>query len=679
MKKYSHLVGFAALVLALLGLTAWQKEASDWSYVSYHDVRIKMPFKKEGLSVRQAAAHLLNRFTFGAKPNQVDEVVQQGLENWLTQQLDATLPEDSLNQKLEAYPAVTMSVSEIAVKYPVDGQVIRMIKKEGFYPDDSVAKLAPKDYQNVIDSFMRLKVLHHQSELVKQIISQKVIRSAFSNNQLQEVLTSFWFNHFNITLNKNECVNHAIPYERDVLRKHAMGKFEDLLLSTAKSPAMLAYLDNYRSVANEYNSTEDGMNKLRDMYTQVEQLKLKGDTGKTYKALTGKIKNAQNVQGLNENYAREIMELHTLGVDGGYTQTDVTNAAKVFTGWTIFPLNDYIGSQYIKKLYEKSKEEKLLTEGYVRDSCFFFAQNRHDKTEKVVLGTVFPANGGFNEGLQLIHLLAHHPSTAKFIARKLAVRFVSDNPPASLIDKMAATFTKSDGDIRQVLITMVNAKEFWNSNALREKTKSPFELVISTVRSLDAKVELPFQLFIWSQKMGEKIYHYLAPTGFPDKGLYWINTGSLLSRMNFGIAVANQQIAGLKYSLVLLNHNHEPESPLAALETYSKLLLPERDVTATIQRLSPLISDPEIGKKIATIAAKSTNNALPPEPPTTMGSSNDMMMMGEMSPSEKPKEKKNTVSPSMNTPSLAVGGKPNNKMLSQIVGIIIGSPEFQRR
>jgi uncharacterized protein (DUF1800 family) len=380
-----------------------------------------------------------------------------------------------------------------------------------------------------------------------------------------------------------------------------------------------------------------------------------------------KAKARKKAQGLNENYAREVMELHTLGVEGGYTQQDVTNAAKVLTGWTVFPMGKY-GGNAIEKMIGKIGEDKLAQRGFVHEGDFLFSANRHDESEKIVLGKKFAAGGGYEEGVELLKMLAHHTSTAKFISRKLAVRFVSDNPPQSLVDKMAATFLVKNGDIKQVLITMVSSPEFWSKEALREKTKSPFELAISSVRSLNAEVNMPYQLYTWVTKMGQKMYYYQAPTGFPDKGQYWINTGALLNRMNFGLALASNRIPGIKVDLLALNKGHEPESAEAALVTYTRLIMGDRNTDATIKRLSPLLHDPLLDKKVDAAAEKSIAG----QPAAQM---NDDLSTDDntMTPKEGKKGGRKREAPALATI------KGNNNMMSQVVGIIIGSPEFQRR
>lgn len=554
-----------------------------------HDAPFRFPYRQAGLTEREAAAHLISRFTYGATPGEVDEVVRMGLEKWFEQQLTANQPDDSLDLRLDGYDALKLSNEQIADTYPKQGQILRMAARDGVVQLDSV-KTDRKEYQDVIKQYMADKGYKPEKELIRQFVCQKILRAAYTQNQLQEVMTDFWFNHFNVSFVKNDCADFIPNYERDVIRPGSLGKFGDLLLATAKSPAMLYYLDNFSSSGA-------------------------ATVGKT--------------QGLNENYAREVMELHTLGVDGGYTQQDVTQAARVLTGWTVYPMGE-TGQAALKRMNQFS-EEQLTRKGFVRDGDFLFNANRHDKAAKTVLGTTFGPDGGYQEGVDLLALLAHHPSTARFITRKIAVRFVSDNPPQSLMDKMAQTFLAKDGDIRQVLLTMVCAPEFWSAQALREKTKSPFELAIGSVRALDATIAQPYQLYNWITRMGEQVYYYQAPTGFPDKGQYWINTGSLLNRMNFGLALAYGRIPGVGLDLAALNDNHEPESAAAALEIYGRIIMPERDLTATVKRLTPLLNEPELAQKVS-------------------------QKVGETD---------------------VVANNPS--MLSQVVGIIIGSPEYQRR
>ena len=409
-------------------------------------------------------------------------------------------------------------------------------------------------------------------------------------------------------------------------------------------------------------------------------MRAKGDTGAQYKDLTKRINGFRYAQGYNENYAREIMELHTLGVDGGYTQSDVTNAARVLTGWTFFPMSNDYGLEGVQKMIDKYGVDSLQRQGYVHDGDFLFSINKHDKTEKKVLGYEFPAKGGYNEGVTLIDMLAHHKSTAHFICKKLAVRFVCDNPSASLVDKMAQTFLEKDGDLKQVLTTMVNTPEFWSKESLREKVKSPFELVISTVRALDAKVTKPIELFYWTKRMGENMYRYLAPTGFPDKGQYWINSGSLLGRMNFGLAFAGQRIPGVTFNLKALNNNNQPENTEAALNVYCKLLMPEQDANATVKRLMPVLNDTAMLNKIFATAFNAKVAApQPTKPENDQMMMSENMMMSEAANSKKLPVEKPIVSKAADASLALSKANANNTFMNQIAGIVIGSPEFQRR
>ena len=639
----------------------------------------KMPYKKAGLTERQAAAHLLDRFTFGATPQAIDEMVHTGLEKWFSDQLEGTAADANLNERLKEYDALAMSNTQVLQNFPRGPKVLKEAVDAGLINKDSIDKTNRATYKDKIEAYMKEKGYRPEKELLRQFINQKILSAAYSNNQLHQVLTEFWFNHFNVSATKNECAQFIPVYERDAIRPNVTGKFADLLLATAQSPAMLFYLDNFSSSGiNE--DMEKRQQKLQQLMDKRAADGMVEDSSSDMKQLQ-KIKKNKNNQGLNENYAREIMELHTLGVDGGYTQQDVTQAAKVLTGWTVYPMSDYGPSKAIRKIIDNVGENKLTEKGFVHKGDFFFAMTRHDTKEKTVLGKTFSAGGGYDEGIQLINLLAHHPSTAKFICRKLAVRFVNDNPPQSLIDKMVASFTKNDGDIKQVLISMVSAPEFWQKEALREKTKSPFELAISAVRALDAEVKAPFMLYQWISKMGQKLYYYQAPTGFPDKAPYWINNGSLLNRMNFGLAFAGQKIPGISFNLAAINNNHEPESAEAALATYCKLIMPERDVSATIKRLTPLINDPAIQQKINEAAGKSSVSS---NKPTI---NNDEMTDNAMQGNKK--ENKNINEEKAARQMLRKNGKGgdaamasapgNNSMLAQVVGIILGSPEFQRR
>lgn len=471
------------------------------------------PFKSAGLTERQAAAHLLSRFTYGARPGDIDAAVKMGLEQWFMQQLKGNLPDDSLNLMLQNYDALNLSNNEVSRIYPNPGQILRMAVRDGIINKDSVAKAGNQDYRQQLKGYMKRHGYKPQAELYRQLVNQKILRAAYSNNQARELLTDFWFNHFNVSLTKGQSAEFIPAYERDVIRPNVLGRFENLVLATAKSPAMLTYLDNVTSSGTAETLSQANPQVQKRFAAQAAMNVT--DTSMRRKAIA-KLQQNRKTQGLNENYAREVMELHTLGVDGGYTQTDVTQAARILTGWTIYPMENGYGSA-VKNMIARIGEQNLEKRGFVHEGDFLFAANRHDTGEKTVLKRKFPANGGYQEGVELLKMLANHPSSAKFISKKIAVRFVNDDPSQKLIDKMSNTFTRTKGDISEVLLTMVSSTEFWNKDALREKTKSPFDLAISAARSLNAEINQPYQLFTWINKMGQKIYSYQAPTGFRIK------------------------------------------------------------------------------------------------------------------------------------------------------------------
>ncbi|PWJ58915.1 uncharacterized protein (DUF1800 family) [Dyadobacter jejuensis] len=571
----------------------------------------RFPYQRAGLSDRQAAACLLSRFTYGARPGEVDKLLEEGIETWFENQLRAERSDEGLNQYLNKYDALDLGNDSILAIYRNPGQVLRLAIKEGVIAPDSVQK-GDKSYRSDLMKYMSEKGWKAPQELQRQLVGQKVYRSIYSRNQLQEVMTSFWFNHFNVSATKNICALYIPSYERDVIRPNALGNFNDLLLATAKSPAMLYYLDNFSSVASAPSAK-------------------------------GGAKGRAN-RGLNENYARELMELHTLGVDGGYTQEDVTEAARVLTGWTVRPMGSYAMG---KSASDRSGRRGFASEAFIIDGDFMFAERRHDQGVKNVMGHRFGPQAGYQEGVDLIHMLANHPSTAQFISRKLAVRFVSDEPPQQLVSTMAKEFTKTGGDIKAVLMVMVESPEFWKEALKADKTKSPFELVVGAVRNLNVEIDNPNQIYSWSNRMGEKLYAYQAPTGFPDIGTYWINTGALLNRMNFGLALASGKIPGAQVDLLALNRGHEPESAQAALAQYLSLILPDRVPAINVSRLEPLLTDPNLHEKVEQSAS---------------GAKLDSSMDWASS------RKKNKG----NTPK-----QPD--MLAQVVGVILGSPEYQRR
>ncbi|MEP7257296.1 MAG: DUF1800 family protein, partial [Flavitalea sp.] len=309
---------------------------SSFSVMFEHPAPVyRFPYSQAGLTKQEAAAHLLSRFSFGATPGQVEEVVKTGIEKWFFQQLTGSLPDDSLNKMLSAYESLSMNNEQIAKAYPKNGQILKMAIADGII-DKETAKTDKQDYKKVLKAYAAENGYKPQSEMIRQLINQKILSAAYSQNQLREVLTDFWFNHFNVSLTKGDTRGFVSVYEREAIRKNVFGRFENLLLASAKSPAMLTYLDNFRNVAPG-GSLNAQQQKRQERYLAQLEEKQAADSSMQKNDIAGKLIKAKRTQGLNENYGREIMELHTVGVDGGYTQTDVTNAARIFTGWTINP------------------------------------------------------------------------------------------------------------------------------------------------------------------------------------------------------------------------------------------------------------------------------------------------------------------------------------------------------
>jgi uncharacterized protein (DUF1800 family) len=349
------------------------------------------------------------------------------------------------------------------------------------------------------------------NRVVLELAEQKILRAVYSDRQLQEVLTDFWFNHFNVDARKGVDRFLLTEYERDAIRPHVFGKFRDLLEATAKSPAMLFYLDNWMSAdPNGVHPQAQPPRMVRNRFGAPMIIPRSPQP-----AAQGK--NAP--KGLNENYGRELMELHTLGVDGGYTQKDVTEVARAFTGWTI----------------QQPRQ----------GGSFKFEPRLHDDGEKIVLGHRIKAGGGMSDGEQVLDILATHPSTAHFIATKLVRRFVSDTPPPALVDRVAARFSATGGDLRETLRTILTSREFLSPDAYRAKVKTPFEFVVSAARATNADVTNAAPLVRTLQQLGMPLYQCQPPTGYSDSADAWVNTGALVSRMNFALQMASGKMPGV--------------------------------------------------------------------------------------------------------------------------------------
>ncbi len=354
----------------------------------------------------------------------------------------------------------------------------------------------------------------------------RLLRDVESQRQLQAVMTDFWLNHFNVYVRKNQNEPYYLPaYERETILPNALGRFEDLLVATAKSPAMLMYLDNWQSIGPNSVAAERVEQQARQ---QVQK-----------RAANGKPAQKAAAAGINENYGRELMELHTLGVGGGYTQKDVIEVAKCFTGWTIE--RPYGGGATAMKVVSPTHDGNAVMNG--PPGSFVFMENRHEPGPKVVLGHTIP-EGGVNEGLEVLHILATSPATAHFISRELAVRFVSDTPPPALVNRMAATFLRSDGDIKAVLTTMFHSPEFWSPKVYRAKVKTPVEFLASALRASDATVKNPLPLVQAMDRLGMPVYGMQTPNGYSWSAEDWVSSNALISRMNFALVLSGGRVPG---------------------------------------------------------------------------------------------------------------------------------------
>lgn len=600
---------------------------------------------------QKRALHALNRLAFGPRPGDVQRVMAMGVDNWIDQQLHPDKIDDhALEARLEPFRTLRMNTREIVENFPPP-QVIKAIaegkqpmpsdsarravyeaqleryreKKEekleaantdpgasgksaqrsdnqqarrredrlytdlktedllDLPPDErmkAILKMSPQDQRAVEaslkgekrDEFMAgmkpqqretLMALNNPQQVVtSELVRSKLLRAVYSERQLDEVMTDFWFNHFNVFIGKGADRYMLTGYERDVIRPRAMSKFEDLLLATAQSPAMLFYLDNWLSVGP--NSDFANGIPIRNINYNWRR--------PPRPRRPAPVKQAKGRRsGLNENYGRELMELHTLGVNGGYTQKDVTEVARVLTGWTL----------------------KQPRQG----GGFVFEERMHEPGDKHVLGHRIKS-GGEKEGREVLHILAHHPSTAKFISTKLAMRFVSDNPPPALIDRMTHTFLKKDGDIREVLKTMFRSPEFWAPESYRSKVKTPLEFVVSAVRASGAEVSDALPLARQLQTLGMPLYGMQPPTGYSMKADAWVNSSALLGRMNFALALTAGKLKGVEVDpgqmLGAGNSPPEPEATLAALENS---LLAGNVSRQTHDTIAAQMNDPKISQR----------------------------------------------------------------------------------
>jgi uncharacterized protein (DUF1800 family) len=561
------------------------------------------------LPADQQIIQALNRLTFGSRPGDALKVRAIGLDAWIDQQLHPERINDSaIEQFVSRYPAINQDQDDLLRQYAQQQRQRREARRE--------MADTPRAMSGA-DSVAMRRQLQQQFNLTRQVVTQlqssRVARAVASERQLQEVMTDFWENHFSIYAQKGGPEPYYLTdFDQNVIRPRALGKFRDLLEAVAQSPAMLFYLDNARSMAESTRPTL-ARQGIRPRQQQQRQR-----------------------PGLNENYGRELLELHTLGVDGGYTQQDVLNVARAFTGWTINPP--------------------------AQGGGFVFRPQVHDAGEKIVLGHKLPAGRGMEDARDVLDILARHPSTARFISFKLARRFVSDAPPPALVDHAAQVYLKTDGDIRQVLKVIITSPEFFSRQAFRSKVKSPFEVVVSAMRALNVAPDSTPRTAQVIAFLGQPIFGHQAPNGWPETGESWMNTGAILNRINFGMAVGAGRLPGVNIRAI------------PALDTIRSAPR-EKQVDVVVATLLNGMVSPDTRAVLLSgehpmLTSGAGGNAIKDMSPAEPGSDGGAMPNGVRQ------------EPNRGRAVLAGRGFANLPQLTglaQIVSLALGSPEFQRR
>jgi uncharacterized protein (DUF1800 family) len=568
-------------------------------------------------TVDQQVQHVLNRLAFGARPHEVDAVRRLGVDRWIAQQLQPErLADHATDSLLRRYRTLAYSADRLLAEFPPPAVALAAAVRRGDGP------------LTAVDS-QRLRQQARQSgQALGELASSRVARAVLTERQLEEVLVDFWENHFNVFAGKDRTRYFLNDFDRTV-RQHAMGDFRALLEAVAKSPAMLYYLDNWQSVADSGQPVLQPIPPQRAARRAQAVRRAAQQRGATTEQMARMEALQRRRRGLNENYARELMELHTLGVDGGYTQQDVVEVARALTGWTL--------------------------ERGAQGGGFVFRPQAHDAGAKTILGVRFPAGRGQEEGEAVLDLLAYHPRTAEFIARKLAQRFVSDSPPPALVARAAERFRLSRGNIRETVRTIVTSPEFFSADAYRAKVKSPFELVVSALRALDAAPDVTARTAQLVSRLGQPLFGHQAPNGYPETGEAWMNTGAILNRINFGLTVAGDRVPGVRLAQWPLYDSLRTLDRPAQVDGVIRALLGgavSSDTRAVlISGRNPFLA--ARGGADALMALDGADSTDAPDP---------------MTPAMRPRRRGNLA-----------GSASAPTGLAHIVGLALGAPEFQRR
>jgi uncharacterized protein (DUF1800 family) len=570
-------------------------------------------------------AHLLSRATWGLRAGDVEAVLAAGgRTSWLERQLQPHAIADAvLSPRLDAFATTRMSMSDLYRDFSPNPQQLAEQQRMQALRDS----LGDAAVLQAMTSEMRAeRQARNPARLLNELVAAKIQRSVYSERQLEEVMTDFWFNHFNVFFNKGQVRYLIGDYERNAIRPHVFGRFEDMLRATAQHPAMLFYLDNWQSV--HADTAARAPQPLQNVQQLMRRVATMSEEQKRELVRSGRITEAQLAQlqrgempvlqqvaqrmqnrGLNENYARELLELHTLGVDGGYTQQDVIEVARAFTGWTFLPYNARQPNTLQQIRSQQATPPRGAAPGRMRagaqqrgpapaapyigdgDVPFLFRPDMHDRGDKVVLGHTIAAGRGMEDGLDVLSLLARHPSTARHIATKLVERFVSDDPPADLVNHIAEEFLRTDGDLRAVTRALFTADAFYRPEHRLAKVKTPYELVVSALRATGAEVGQSQRTVQLLRTMGHLPYSEPAPTGFPAMSEDWINTGAMLNRMNFGLDLAAGRVDGVRLDVQRLMQQAGRPAAAAArdvplpLDAMLNALLPGRETERLAERI----------------------------------------------------------------------------------------------
>ena len=563
----------------------------------------------------QQVAHALSRLTFGARPGDAQLVREMGVDRWIDEQLHPERIDDARSDAwVDQFEVVTKTSTQLEAEYQNPGALVNLLgakAKGGLTPEDSAQLRAARQ------NFRRIG---------EEVQESHVGRALQTERQLQEVMTDFWLNHFTVFAGKGVREQYYLAeYENQVIRPHALGKFRDLLGAVAKSPAMLFYLDNWESAADSGRPRLMPVNQPGAFGGQAPRARPVAAPAPPQRRARG---------GLNENYGRELLELHTLGVDGGYTQQDVISAARALTGWTIA--------------------------GPRQGGGFVFTSSMHDAGEKRLLGHTLRPGRGIEDGEELLDIVARHPNTARFIAFKLARRFVSDTPSPALVERAAATFLRTEGDIREVVRTIVTSPEFFSREAYRAKLKTPFEVVLSALRAVNAQPDQTPRTAQLIGSLGQPYLGHQTPNGWPETAEGWLGTGAILNRINFGLLMAAGRVPGA---------NPMSFPGIDAVRTAPREQQVDAVVTAFLGGDASSVTRSVLvtGKNPLLDPNVSVDPTAPPRTEPKMVPDVPISAPSGARPPPRPGQAR------------AIAPLPPLTGLAQLAGLALGSPEFQRR